>query len=125
MTEYPEFPQDEEPQVQREWYEKQIFDLKQLLDISKLLSANLDYGSLMDAILFTCMGQMKVLKAGLFAKKVIDHEHFTHRTQRGFDYDDARETGSRNAAPDKSSRPTADASPSRSCGRRSAGRNCA
>jgi len=92
MTEYPEFPQDEEPQVQREWYEKQIFDLKQLLDISKLLSANLDYGSLMDAILFTCMGQMKVLKAELFAKKVIDHEHFTlHRNQRGFDYDDARD----------------------------------
>ncbi len=67
-------------------YEKQIFDLKQLLEISKSLNSTLDYNILIDSILYTIMGQMKVLKAGLFAKKGLDSPVFTlHRNYKGFE----------------------------------------
>jgi diguanylate cyclase (GGDEF)-like protein len=68
--------------------EKQIFDLKQLFEISKSLNSTLDYNILIDSILFTCMAQMKVIKAGLFARKGLDSECFTlHRNYQGFDID--------------------------------------
>ncbi|MBN2439877.1 MAG: sensor domain-containing diguanylate cyclase, partial [Spirochaetales bacterium] len=42
----------------------------------------------MDSILFTCMGQMQVLKIGLFTKKAIDHDYFSlHRNYKGFEID--------------------------------------
>jgi two-component system, cell cycle response regulator len=67
-------------------YEKKIYDLKQLLEISKSLSSTLDYNILMDSILFTCMGQMQVLKIGLFTKNAIDHDYFSlHRNYKGFE----------------------------------------
>jgi len=69
-----------------EEYERQIFDLRQLLEISKSLNSTLDYPILIDSILFTIMGQMKVLKAGLFAKKNLDSPSFSlHRNHQGFD----------------------------------------
>ncbi len=73
---------------EREWYEKQIYDLRQLLEVSKSLNSTLDYNILIDSILFTTMGQMKVLKAGLFARKGIDTPYFSfHRNYKGFDID--------------------------------------
>jgi hypothetical protein len=74
------------PDESRDSYEKQIFDLKQLLEISKSLNSTLDYSILIDSILYTIMGQMKVLKAGLFAKKGLDTPMFTlHRNYKGFE----------------------------------------
>jgi diguanylate cyclase (GGDEF)-like protein len=70
----------------REEYEKQIFDLRQLLEVSKSLNSMLDYHILIDAILFNVMGQMKVLKAGIFAKKGLDATRFSlHRNYKGFE----------------------------------------
>ena len=67
-------------------YEKQIFDLKQLLEISKSLNSTLDYNILIESILYTIMGQMKVLKAALYAKKGIDSTRFNlHRNYKGFE----------------------------------------
>ena len=67
-------------------YEKQIFDLRQLFEISKSLNSTLDYGILIESILYTIMGQMKVLKAALYAKKGIDSTRFNlHRNYKGFD----------------------------------------
>ncbi|MDP3177033.1 MAG: sensor domain-containing diguanylate cyclase, partial [Spirochaetaceae bacterium] len=72
----------------RDEYEKQIFDLRQLLEVSKSLNSTLDYNILIDSILFTIMGQMKVLKAGLFVKKGLDARRFSfHRNNKGFDID--------------------------------------
>jgi two-component system, cell cycle response regulator len=77
---------------ERESYEKQIFDLRQLLEVSKSLNSTLDYNILIDSILFTIMGQLKVLKAGLFAKKGIDTPYFSlHRNYKGFDLDRSME----------------------------------
>lgn len=67
-------------------YEKKIFDLNQLIEISKSLNSNLDYNNLVQSILYICMGQLKVLKAGLFARKDIDRQHlYLHRSLVGFD----------------------------------------
>ncbi len=70
----------------REEYEKQLFDLRQLLEISKSLNSMLDYHILIDAILFNVMGQMKVLKAGIFAKKGLGATRFSlYRNYKGFE----------------------------------------
>lgn len=71
--------------------EKQIFDLKNLLEISKSLSSTLDYNILNDSILYTCLGALTVSKAAFFSKKNIDATDFTlHRAFLGFDIDHAQ-----------------------------------
>jgi len=55
-----------EPSVEQ--LEKEIFDLRQLLQVSKSLSSNLDYSSLLDSILYICMGQMGVTQAAIFSR---------------------------------------------------------
>jgi diguanylate cyclase (GGDEF)-like protein len=72
----------------RHEYEKQIFDLRQLLEVSKSLNSMLEYNILIDSILLNVMGQMKVLKAGIFAKKGLDSSSFSlHRNYKGFEID--------------------------------------
>ncbi len=66
-------------------YEKRIFDLEQLIQISKSLNAILDYNELMRAILSVSMGQMKSLGAGAFVKTELDgDEMLLHRSIEGF-----------------------------------------
>jgi diguanylate cyclase (GGDEF)-like protein len=73
---------------ERDQYEKQIFDLRQLLEVAKSLNSTLDYPILIDSILYTIMGQLRVLKAGLFARKGIDSQFFSfHRNYKGFEID--------------------------------------
>jgi len=68
--------------------EKENFDLRQLLEISKSLNSTLNYSIVIDSILFTCMAQMKVIKAGLFARKGLESNCFSlHRNYKGFDLD--------------------------------------
>lgn len=65
--------------------EKEHFDLKQLLEISKSLSSKLDLTSLLDSILYICMGQMRVTQAALFARDNLDvRELKLTRNQEGF-----------------------------------------
>jgi two-component system cell cycle response regulator len=67
-------------------YEKKIFDLTQLIEISKSLNSNLDYNALIQSILYICMGQLKLLKAGLFVRKDIGSQDLAlHRSQVGFE----------------------------------------
>ncbi len=69
-------------------YERQLFDLRQLLEISKSLNSTLDYSTLIDSILYTCMAQMKVFRAALFAKKSLDSAGFSlRRNYMGYDLD--------------------------------------
>lgn len=78
--------QGKEAEQQIDMYEKKIFDLTQLIEISKSLNSNLDYNALIQSILYICMGQLKVLKAGLFARKDIGSQDLVlHRSQVGFD----------------------------------------
>jgi len=69
-------------------YEARITDLESLIEISKSLSSNLHYSSLLDSILLTCMGRARVLKASLFIKSDIDSHEFTlYRNYEGFNPD--------------------------------------
>jgi diguanylate cyclase (GGDEF)-like protein len=78
--------------IEIELYERKIYDLKQLIEISKGLNSTLEYNTLIDSILLTCMGQMQLIKAGIFLKKGIDHEIYSlHRNYKGFELDHNRE----------------------------------
>ncbi len=78
--------------IEIEQYERKIFDLKQLIEISKGLNSTLEYNTLIDSILLTCMGQMQLLNAGIFLKKGIAYSTFSlHRNYKGFDVDHSRE----------------------------------
>ncbi len=78
--------------IEIELYERKIYDLKQLIEISKGLNSTLEYNVLIDSILLTCMGQMQLIKAGIFLKKGIDHEIYSlHRNYKGFELDHQRE----------------------------------
>jgi diguanylate cyclase (GGDEF)-like protein len=67
-------------------YEKKIFDLKQLIEISKGLNSTLEYNTLIDSILLTCMGHMQLIRAGIFLFKELDGKSFVlHRNYKGFD----------------------------------------
>lgn len=70
-----------------EEYEKKIYDLTQLIEICKGLNSTLiDYNRLIDSILLTCMGQIQLIKAGIFLKKSIDENIFIlHRNYKGFE----------------------------------------
>ncbi len=75
-----------------EQYERKIYDLRQLIEISKGLNSTLDYNILIDSILLTCMGQLQLLNAGIFLLKGLGGDKFTlHRNYKGFDLDHSME----------------------------------
>jgi len=72
--------------------EKELFDIRQLLEISKSLSSQLDLSSLLDSILYICMGQMRVTQAALFARNDLDSKSLRlTRNQEGFLLDHNRD----------------------------------
>ncbi len=74
--------------IEIEHYERKIFDLKQLIEISKGLNSTLEYNTLIDSILLTCMGQMQLLKAGIFLRKGLGFNNYSlHRNYKGFEID--------------------------------------
>lgn len=71
--------------------EKEVFDLRQLLEISKSLSSNLDYHSLLDSILYICMGQMGVTQAAIFSRDNLEIPGLKlMRNVEGFNLDSSR-----------------------------------
>ncbi len=77
-----------EPHELIEKYEKRIYDLQQLIEISKGLNSTLDCNILIDSILLTCMGQMQLIKAGIFLQKETDSDTFIlHRNYKGYELD--------------------------------------
>ena len=74
--------------VEIDQYERKIYDLKQLIEVSKGLNSNLEYNTLIESILLTCMGQMQLLDAGIFVRKGLEQESFSlHREYKGFELD--------------------------------------
>ena len=66
--------------------EKEIFDLKQLLQISKSLNSVLEFDRLIEAILYIVMAQLKTFGAAIFTKKSFDDNLFVlNRDHYGFD----------------------------------------
>jgi diguanylate cyclase (GGDEF)-like protein len=68
--------------------EKQVYDLKELFEISKSLNSTLDFSILIDSLLLICMAQLRVLKVCLFIRKHPDSPEFSlHRNYTGFELD--------------------------------------
>ena len=57
-------------------YEKRLYDLQQLLEIARSLCSTLDYPTLVESILYTCLAQMRVLGAGIFVLDEFDKEAY-------------------------------------------------
>ncbi|HBG37013.1 MAG TPA: GGDEF domain-containing protein [Treponema sp.] len=57
-------------------YEKQLYDYRQLLEMSKSLSSVLEIDTLIESILYVCMCQMRVLGTGVFILKSFDADFF-------------------------------------------------
>ena len=63
-------------------YEKEIYDLHQLLEISRSLCSNLEFSNLIESILYNCMGQFRILGAGVFVLNMLDSDAY----QLGLNY---------------------------------------
>jgi len=59
-----------------ERYEKRLYDVQQLLEITRSLCSTLDYPTLIESILYTCMCQMRVLGAGIFVLDEFETDSF-------------------------------------------------
>ena len=57
-------------------YEKQVYDLQQLLEISRSFCTMLELSNLIDSILYISMAQMRVSGAGIFIRRSIDTDVF-------------------------------------------------
>ena len=71
-----EVTQSEKTQKLIDEYEKRIFDLNQLPEISRSLCSTLEFSTLIESILYTCMGQFHVLGAGIFVLNALDADSF-------------------------------------------------
>lgn len=71
-----------------ELYQKQIYDLRQLVEVSKSFNTNLELDDLIDTILYVTMGQLRYEKAGIFVRRGMgDYDFILHRNCFGFDMD--------------------------------------
>ena len=69
-------------------YEKQLYDLQQLLEVARSLCSTLDYPTLIESILYTCMCQMRVLGAGIFILDDFEKEAYClNNNYTGMDLD--------------------------------------
>lgn len=62
---------------------RKIFDLYTIFEISRNFSAVLDYKSLLDSFIFTCLGQVGVLRGAIFLKSNIDSVTFELAKAKG------------------------------------------
>ena len=63
-------------------YEKRIYDLEQLFDISRSFCETIETSKLMESISFSCMAQMHVTNSGIFVLDLINSENFTLEMQQ-------------------------------------------
>ncbi len=67
------------------YHEKKIYDLRNLIEIGMSLASNLDFHSLVEAILYTCIGQMFVEKVVLLLQIDIDENNYSIHMATGYD----------------------------------------
>jgi len=71
----------------KEYLERVIFDLQNLIEVALSLSSNLEFDSLIEAILYICIGHMIVDKVAIFLNSDLDSEEFTLYMSRGYTLD--------------------------------------
>ncbi|MCL1865018.1 MAG: sensor domain-containing diguanylate cyclase [Spirochaetes bacterium] len=70
--------------LDKEYLEKVNFDLHNLLEIGLSLSSNLEFDSLVEAILYICIGHMIVDKVAIFLNTDLDSNEFKLYMSRGY-----------------------------------------
>ncbi len=70
--------------LDRDNLEKMVFDLQNLLEIALSLSSNLEFDSLVESILYICIGQMIVDKAAIFLNSNLENDELTLYMSRGY-----------------------------------------
>jgi len=69
------------------YYEKRVFDLEQLLEISKALNSQIGFAKLIDSILYTIMAQMSTPDVAVFTRSSFDDDDFVlNRCYYGFGF---------------------------------------
>ncbi len=63
-------------------YERRIYDLEQLLEISKSFNSTLETTTLLESIVFSCMAQLHVANAGIFVQDFINSDYLVLKTQQ-------------------------------------------
>ncbi len=66
-------------------HERKIYDLRNLIGLGISLSSNLNFESLVESILYSCIGQMLVDKVAILLQEDIDAESFYIHMSKGFD----------------------------------------
>ncbi len=67
--------------------ERKIYDLRNLIGLGISLSSNLNFHSLVESILYSCIGQMFVDKIAILLQEDIDAENFNIHMSKGYDED--------------------------------------
>ena len=65
--------------------EKRVYDLKSLMNLGLSLSSNLNFESLVESILYSCIGQMFVDKIAIFVQVDIDESDLYVHMAKGYD----------------------------------------
>ncbi len=71
-------------ELDRDNLEKMVFDLQNLLEIALSLSSNLEFDSLVESILYICIGQMIVDKAAIFLNSNLENDDLSLYMSRGY-----------------------------------------
>lgn len=74
-------------EMDREDLEKMVFDLQNLIEIALSLSSNLEFDSLVESLLYICIGQMLVDKVVLFLHVNFENEDLSFYMTRGYTVD--------------------------------------
>ncbi len=76
-----------EKQNEYQALEKKVYDLRNLIEMGMSLSSNLDFASLVESILYSCIGQMFVEKVCIILQLDIDVKHFSVHMAKGYEDD--------------------------------------
>lgn len=82
---------EREPEIDSEELERKIYDLKNLIGLGISLSSNLEFNSLVESILYSCIGQMIVDKVAIFLLSSLDDDNITLHMIKGYELEIDRE----------------------------------
>lgn len=82
-------------EMDRENLEKMVFDYQNLIEIALSLSSNLEFDSLVESILYVCIGQMIVDKVAIFINTNLDDNELNIYMSRGYIHDPEMKIGAK------------------------------
>lgn len=72
------------------FYEKKIYDLEQMLDISRSFNREIELNKLLEAIKYMCMAQMHVLSVDIFIRDSMEDASILTLASRGGEHEDGK-----------------------------------